>query len=179
MRRRISTRGCVRPSVHPSVRPVLFSDDEYGHFWRWKVVKWHDKQWYDEWVASYVPPRYLLFILIHYHEIRLGGFRNMNCFPHFSPIFLGDALWARTTKNTDWCTGPLACPFARSLAPLTHLLALHYSLRSLVRLLAHFAHSLTRGTVNYWLAILSVFFSIFDHSAVTHEMTSWAKIYSF
>ena len=36
--------------------------------------------------------------------------------------------------------------------------------RSLVRSLAHFAHSLARGTVNDWMVILSVFFSIFDHS---------------
>ena len=38
-------------------------------------------------------------------------------------------------------------------------------LRSLVRSLAHFAHSLARGTVNVWMAILSAFFSIFDYSA--------------
>ena len=50
------------------------------------------------------------------------------------------------------------------------LLASHCSirlcapLRSLVCLLAHFAHSLARRTVNDWMAILSVFFSIFDHS---------------
>ena len=51
-----------------------------------------------------------------------------------------NALWSITAKNTDCSTGPLARPFARSLAPLT------------------------RGTVNDWMAILSVFFSIFDHS---------------
>ena len=33
--------------------------------------------------------------------------------------------WFRTAKNQDVSTGPLACPFARSLAPLTHSLALH------------------------------------------------------
>ena len=43
---------------------------------------------------------------------------------------------------------------SHSLAPLTHSFAPHYSLRSraslrsLVRSLAHFAHSLARGTVN-------------------------------
>jgi len=37
--------------------------------------------------------------------------------------------------------------------------------RSLVCSLAHFAHSLARGTVNYYMAILSVFFLIFDRSA--------------
>ena len=63
-------------------------------------------------------------------------------------------------RNTDWSTGQLPRPFACSLAPLTRLLSLHYSLRSraplrsLARLLAHFA----RGTVNDWMAIFSVFF---------------------
>ena len=69
-------------------------------------------------------------------------------------------LWSRTAKNTD-STGPLARPFARSLAPLT---SLRPPLRSLVRSLAQSAHSLARGKVNYQMAILSVFFSIFDHS---------------
>ena len=41
-----------------------------------------------------------------------------------------DAQWARSTKNPDVSTGPLARPFARSLAPLTRSLAPHYSLRS-------------------------------------------------
>ena len=75
-----------------------------------------------------------------------------------------------TNKNRDVGTGPLAHPFARPLAPLTRSLAPHCSLRSrpplrsLVRSLAHFAHSLARGKVNYQMAILSVFFPIFDHS---------------
>ena len=86
--------------------------------------------------------------------------------------FSCDPLWSITAKNKDCSTGPLACPFAHSLAPLTRLLAPDCSLRSrpplrsLVPSLAHFAHSLARGTVNDWMAILSVFFSIFDHSAV-------------
>ena len=47
-----------------------------------------------------------------------------------------------------------------------------------LRSLAHFAHSLARGTVDDWMAILSVFFPIFDHSElaslnlVTRELTS-------
>ena len=76
------------------------------------------------------------------------------------------SLWSITVKNTDWSTGPLARPFARSLAPLTHSLAPDCSrppLRSLTRSLAH---SLACGTMNDWMAILSVFFSIFDHSAL-------------
>ena len=36
---------------------------------------------------------------------------------------------------------------------------------ALTRLLARFAHSLARETVNDWTAVLSVFFCIFDHSA--------------
>ena len=73
-------------------------------------------------------------------------------------------LWSIIAKNTDCSTGPPACPFACSLAPLTRLLALDCSLcsrpplRSLIRSLAYFAHSLLCGTVNDWMAILSVFF---------------------
>ena len=69
-------------------------------------------------------------------------------------ILLSAALWSGKNKNRDVSTRPLARPFARSLAPLTRLLALDFSLRSrpplrsLIRSLAHFAHSLTRGTVN-------------------------------
>ena len=64
------------------------------------------------------------------------------------------ALWARIIKNPDVSTGPLAHPFACSLALLTHLLVLHCSLRlrallrSLVYSLAYFAHYLARGKVN-------------------------------
>ena len=66
-----------------------------------------------------------------------------------------DALWSGTNKNRDVSTGPLARPFARSLALLTRLLAPDCSLRSrpslhsLVRSVAHFAHSLAGGKVNY------------------------------
>ena len=71
------------------------------------------------------------------------------------------SLWSITAKNTDCSTGPLARPFARWLAPLTHslapdcLLRSHPPLCSLVRSLAHFAHFLARGTVivNDWMAI--------------------------
>ena len=79
--------------------------------------------------------------------------------------------WCIITKNPDLSIGPLACPFAHSLAPLTRSLAPHCLLRScallrsFVRLLAHFAHSLTCGKVNDWMATFSVFFSILDHSA--------------
>ena len=68
---------------------------------------------------------------------------------------ISTSLWSRTAKNTDCSTGPLARPFARSLAPLTRSLAPACSLRSrpplrsLLRSLAHFAHSLARGKVNF------------------------------
>ena len=60
------------------------------------------------------------------------------------------ALWSEIYKNRDINTGPLARPSA----PLTHLLAPDYlvrsraPLRSLAGLLAHFAPSLARETVN-------------------------------
>ena len=83
------------------------------------------------------------------------------------------------SKETSVSTGPLARPFARllirSLAPLTGLLAPDCSLcsgpllRSLVCSLAHFAHSLARGTVNDWMAILSVFFSTFESHTQYHS----------
>ena len=53
------------------------------------------------------------------------------------------SLWSRITKTPDVSTGPLTRPFARSLAPLTHLLAPHNlfhsraPLRSLARSIAH------------------------------------------
>ena len=61
------------------------------------------------------------------------------------------SLWSKKAKNTDCSNGPLARPFARSLATLTRLLAPDCSLhsrpplRSLIHSLAHFAHSLARG----------------------------------
>ena len=69
-------------------------------------------------------------------------------------FLITSALWSITAKNRDVSTGPLARPFTRSLAPLTRSLAPDCSLRSrpllrsLVRSLAHFAHSLARWTVN-------------------------------
>ena len=71
-------------------------------------------------------------------------------------------------NSQEYCsTEPLARPFARSLtlslAPDCSL-RLRLPLPLLVRSLAHFAHSLARGTVNGWMAILSVFLPIFDHS---------------
>ena len=93
-----------------------------------------------------------------------------------------NALWARTTKNADWNTGPLARSlvrsFARSLAPLTSLLVPHYSLcprtplRSLACSLTHYAHSLARGTVNDRMAIYSVFFSQCNEEIMSSQSQS-------
>ena len=59
------------------------------------------------------------------------------------------ALWSITAKNTDWSTGPLARPFARSLAPLTGLLCTTCFARALrcAHSLTHFANFQARGTV--------------------------------
>ena len=63
------------------------------------------------------------------------------------------AQWSETAKNRDVSTGPLARPFARSLAPLTRSLAPDCSLRSrpplrsLVRSLARSLTSLTPSLV--------------------------------
>ena len=82
--------------------------------------------------------------------------KNLQNSPTLAPprSHFRSSLWFRITKNRDWSTGPLARPFARSLTPLTHSLAPDCSLRSrpllrsLVCSLAHFAHSLARGTMN-------------------------------
>ena len=72
-----------------------------------------------------------------------------------------------TSQEYRLKTGPLARPFARLLTPLARLLALDCSLHSrppLHSLVRSLARSLARGTMNDWMAILPVFFSIFDHS---------------
>ena len=86
-------------------------------------------------------------------QVRGGRNRGMSPFVAASHTGL---LWSGTNKNQDISTGPFARPFARSLAPLTHSLAPDCSLcscpplRSLLRSLAHSAHSLARGKLNYW-----------------------------
>ena len=73
-------------------------------------------------------------------------------------------------KNRDVSAGPLACPLARSLAPLTHWLAPYCSLRSrapLRSLVRSVARSLTRsqarGTVKI---VMSQFQAALNHSTV-------------
>ena len=88
-------------------------------------------------------------------------------------------LWARITKTTDSSTRPLARPFARSLAPLICLLALHYSLcsRALLHLLAFCSlRSLSSSWDSDGLDGYSFcFFSILARSAVEY----WAICSSF
>ena len=68
---------------------------------------------------------------------------------------LTGALWSGSTKNRHISTGTLARPFACSLVPLTRSFAPNCSLRSrpllrsLIRSLAHYTHSLARGKVNF------------------------------
>ena len=58
----MSVRPSVGPKVRPSVCPVLFLNDEYGHFEVKKSsndIIINDTMSDDEVVASDVPPRYL------------------------------------------------------------------------------------------------------------------------
>ena len=41
------------------------------------------------------------------------------CILKLLAVTYADALWSKIEKNTDVSTGPLARPFAHSLAPLT------------------------------------------------------------
>ena len=81
-------------------------------------------------------------------------------------------LQSGTNKNRDVRTGPLARPFACSLAPLTRSFALDCSLRSrpplrsLVCLLAHFTHSLTRVKVNFCCLKMTWFCPIVHCNAI-------------
>ena len=62
----------------------------------------------------------------------------------------GGALGSGTDKNRDVSTGLLARPFAHLFAHRAHSFACSRPpLRSLVRSLAHFAHSLAHGKVNF------------------------------
>ena len=55
-------------------------------------------------------------------SVYLLPYLNPICSPIYSPILSPILLWSKTAKNTDRSTGPLACPFARSLSPLTRSL---------------------------------------------------------
>ena len=75
---------------------------------------------------------------------------------------LKNAPWFRTAKNRD---GPLAFPFARSLAPLTYSLGPHCLLRSLA-LLCHLftrslVHSLPKLSASEWVYFSK---SVLNHS---------------
>jgi len=66
------------------------------------------------------------------------------------------AQWSGTIKNQDVRTGPLARPFACSLAPLTH-----------------FAHSLARGKVSN---LTSQFHLVLNHSAPVLTCLTWMRV---
>ena len=128
---RISTknvRGCVRPLVRPSVGPPVrcyFRTTKNDFFEAKTFVN-------DEMTNDTISADEVVAALVN-----IKGNVDIKA--------KSKTLWCRIIKNTDWSTGPLARPFACSLAPLTHSLALYYSLRlraplrSLVHSLAHFA----------------------------------------
>ena len=76
-----------------------------------------------------------------------------------------EVQWFRSAKNRVVNTGPLACPFARSLAPLTHslappcLLCSRAPLCSFVCSLAHFTHSQAVEKVRILMSHNRIFYS--------------------
>ena len=94
---------------------------------------------------------------------------------------VASALWFRSAKNQDVSNGPLDCPLACLLTPLTHSLALHCLLRtacfaqalycallhSLVWSLAHFAHSQACGKV---YSLMSQYHLVFNYSVVVVKL---------
>ena len=95
------------------------------------------------------------------------------CFPSIA-IDDDEGLWSGRNKNRDVRTGPLACPFARSLAPLTHslappcLLCLRAPLRSFVCSLAHYAHYQARGKVGIFMSQNQ---AVLNHTTFEIEMS--------
>ena len=86
-------------------------------------------------------------------QMQMNRSRRVNHFVHTN------ALWSGTNKKRDVSTGPLAlllAPLTCSLAPDSSLRSCTL-LRSLVCSLAHFAHSLACGKVNFWCLKMTLF----------------------
>ena len=91
---------------------------------------------------------------------------------------LGESCWYTMVENRKerrckyWATRSSFRSFARTAHSFacSGLLALLARSAALTRSLAHFAHSLARGTVNDCMAILSVFFPVFDHSVMVQKL---------
>ena len=80
----------------------------------------------------------------HNYDLRWRQ-RRQRCYKNPQTDYSDGALWSGTNKNRDVSTGPLACPFARSLAPLTRPLALLAPTAALTHLLARSLHLLPRS----------------------------------
>ena len=98
-------------------------------------------------------------------------------FSVFTYLYDTIPLWSRKIKNPDLSSGPLVLPFAHLFAPFTRLLAapcslcsrapLHSLVRSFARSLTSSLVVLARGTVNDWIANLSV---PFPFSLATYQL---------
>ena len=78
----------------------------------------------------------------------------------FHSVACQRAQWFRTAKNRDVSSGTLARPFACLLAPLTHLLAPHCSLR-LRAPRRSFVRSLTHSPPGHGKEVLSMIGNLF------------------
>ena len=101
------------------------------------------------------------------------------------PFLLDIALWFRTTKSRDINTGPLICPFAHPLAPLTYSLAPH-CLLCLGAPLQWFVHPLAHSLLRLYFFFLRLYISYrkrfirmiktrWFHTVSTHSATSASR----
>ena len=126
-------------------------------WWRWSTIK-------NFWLLSFFFLFFSFFLSIYRSFCLSVIFAFLLSFFFFhsllSCLFFSLSLLHYGQKQPRIQTEVLGHSLVRSLAPFTcsGLLASLAPSAALIRLLAHFAHSLARGKVNHWMTNLSGFF---------------------
>ena len=90
--------------------------------------------------------------------------------------FWAYALWSRKKQNSDVTFGPVACPFPHLLALLTHLLALHRTLRSRTPLhsfIRSLAYSWARWKLNNYMSQIDL---VLSHAEPGIDLSSTSSV---